>query len=83
MIRRVAIGDGAWIGANATVMADVGRHAIVGAGSVVVHPVPDYAIVAGNPARFIRDRRQTDLAPAPGTAKSESPEPVADLQATQ
>lgn len=54
----INIGEGAWIGANATVMADVGRHAIVGSGAVVVKPVPDYAVVVGNPARFVRDRRQ-------------------------
>jgi len=54
----INVGEGAWIGANATVMADVGRHAIVGAGAVVIKPVPDYGVVAGNPARFIRDRRQ-------------------------
>jgi virginiamycin A acetyltransferase len=53
----IKIGEGAWIGANATVMADVGRHAIVGSGAVVVKPVPDYAVVVGNPARFVRDRR--------------------------
>jgi acetyltransferase-like isoleucine patch superfamily enzyme len=52
------IGDGVWIGANATIMADVAHDAIVGAGSVVTKPVAPYAIVAGNPARFIRDRRQ-------------------------
>jgi acetyltransferase-like isoleucine patch superfamily enzyme len=54
----ITIGEGAWIGANATIMADVGRHAIVGSGAVVVKPVPDYAVVVGNPARFVRDRRQ-------------------------
>jgi acetyltransferase-like isoleucine patch superfamily enzyme len=54
----ITIGEGAWIGANATIMADVGRHAIVGAGAVVLGPVADYAVVAGNPARFIRDRRE-------------------------
>jgi len=52
------VGDGVWIGANATVMADVGHDAIVGAGAVVTKPVAAYAIVAGNPARLIRDRRQ-------------------------
>ncbi len=56
----IKIGEGAWIGANATVMADVGRHAIVGSGAVVVKPVPDYAVVVGNPARFVRDRRQVN-----------------------
>ncbi|MEJ7623614.1 MAG: DapH/DapD/GlmU-related protein [Pyrinomonadaceae bacterium] len=52
----ITIGRGAWIGANATVMADVGHDAIVGAGSVVTKPVPPFAIVAGNPARVIRMR---------------------------
>jgi acetyltransferase-like isoleucine patch superfamily enzyme len=48
----------------------IGAHAIVGAGAVVVHDVPDYAVVAGVPARLIRDRRgeQTDLA-GKGTTK--------------
>lgn len=53
----VTIGRGAWIGANSTVMADVGHDAIVGAGSVVTKPVPPMAIVAGNPARVIRMRQ--------------------------
>lgn len=53
----IKVGEGAWIGANATVMADVGAHSIVGAGAVVLKPVAAYAIVGGNPARFIRDRR--------------------------
>jgi virginiamycin A acetyltransferase len=50
------IGEGAWIGANATVMAPVGHDAIVGAGSVVTREVPAYAVVAGNPARILRMR---------------------------
>ncbi len=54
----ITIGHGAWIGANATVMADVGHDAIVGAGSVVTKPVPPFAIVAGNPARLIRMRNE-------------------------
>lgn len=52
----ITIGRGAWIGANATVMADVGHDAIVGAGSVVTKPVPPFAIVAGNPAKLIKMR---------------------------
>lgn len=52
----INIGDGAWIGANATIMADIGNDAIVGAGAVVTKPVPPYAIVAGNPARILRMR---------------------------
>jgi maltose O-acetyltransferase len=52
----VVLGNGCWIGANATVMADVGHDAIVGAGSVVTRSVPPFAIVAGNPARVLRLR---------------------------
>lgn len=54
----ITIGHGAWIGANATVMADIGHDAIVGAGSVVTKAVPPFAIVAGNPARVIRMRNE-------------------------
>jgi acetyltransferase-like isoleucine patch superfamily enzyme len=53
-LTRVRIGDNVWIGASATVMADVGENAIVGAGAVVVHPVPVGATAAGNPARIIK-----------------------------
>ena len=56
-VERVRIGEGAWIGANAIVMADVGAHAVVAAGAVVTRPVAPYAIVAGIPARQIADRR--------------------------
>jgi UDP-2-acetamido-3-amino-2,3-dideoxy-glucuronate N-acetyltransferase len=44
---------GATIGANATIVCgnDIGRFAFIGAGAVVTKPVPDYALVIGNPAR--------------------------------
>lgn len=44
---------GASIGANATIICgnDIGTFAFVGAGAVVTKPVPDYALVIGNPAR--------------------------------
>jgi UDP-2-acetamido-3-amino-2,3-dideoxy-glucuronate N-acetyltransferase len=47
------------IGSNATILAgtEIGEGAIVGAGAVVTKNVPDYAIVAGNPARIIGDAR--------------------------
>jgi acetyltransferase-like isoleucine patch superfamily enzyme len=54
--RAVSIGDDAWVGAGAIVLRGlrIGRGAIVGAGSVVTHDVPDWTVVAGNPARAIR-----------------------------
>ncbi len=52
----VTIGDGAAIGARAVCVAPVsiGRWAMVAAGSVVVADVPDFALVAGVPARRLR-----------------------------
>jgi acetyltransferase-like isoleucine patch superfamily enzyme len=52
----VRIGEGTWVGSAAVIMADVGRHCVIGAGSVVTHPIPDYSIAAGVPARVIRSR---------------------------
>lgn len=53
---RITIGRDSWIGDRAVIMADVGQHCVVGAGSVVTKPVSDYAIVVGNPARVVRYR---------------------------
>ena len=52
----VLIKESAWIGAGATILPGVcvGRHAVVGAGSVVTKDVPDYAVAVGNPARVIK-----------------------------
>lgn len=57
---RITIGQDTWIGDRAIVMANVGRHCVVGAGAVVTKPVLDYAIVAGNPARIIGWRKQAN-----------------------
>ena len=57
---RVTIGRDVWIGDRSIVMANVGNHAVVGAGSVVTKPVSDYAIVVGNPARVIGSRKDFD-----------------------
>jgi UDP-2-acetamido-3-amino-2,3-dideoxy-glucuronate N-acetyltransferase len=55
------------IGSNATILGGItiGRHALVGAGAVVSHDVPDYAIVAGVPARVIGDVRTRKIKSAP------------------
>lgn len=49
------VGQGASIGANATIVCghDIGKFAFIGAGAVVTKHVPDYALVVGNPARQI------------------------------
>jgi UDP-2-acetamido-3-amino-2,3-dideoxy-glucuronate N-acetyltransferase len=46
---------GATIGANATLLCGhtIGKYSLIGAGAVVTEDVPDYALVAGNPARVI------------------------------
>jgi acetyltransferase-like isoleucine patch superfamily enzyme len=53
---RVTIGRDSWIGDRAVVMADVGEHSVVAAGSVVTKPTPAYAIVAGVPAKIVGRR---------------------------
>ncbi len=47
------------VGANATILCGttIGERALVGAGAAVTHDVPDYAIVAGVPARVVGDVR--------------------------
>lgn len=52
-LEKIVIGEDTWIGNGALVMAHVGRKCIIGAGSVVTKDVPDFSIVAGNPARVI------------------------------
>ena len=53
----VTIGEDTWLGERAIVAASVGKHCIIGAGSLVLQPVPDYCIAVGVPARILRDRR--------------------------
>jgi acetyltransferase-like isoleucine patch superfamily enzyme len=53
----VKIGDDAWIGACAMILrgVSVGRGGVVAAGAVVTKDVPEYSIVAGNPAVLVRE----------------------------
>lgn len=58
-VKGVTIGDHVWIGHRVIILpgVQIGRHAIIGAGAVVVKAVPEYSIVAGNPAKVVKYRR--------------------------
>ena len=52
----VIIDDETWIGFGSQIMAGVhiGRHCVIGAGSIVTKDIPDYCVVVGNPARIVK-----------------------------
>ncbi len=52
----VVIADDVWIGANSviTMGVKIGTHSVVAAGSIVTSDVPDYSVVAGNPAKVVK-----------------------------
>ncbi len=54
--RPVRIGDGSWIGNGAVILpgADIGRHVVIGANSVVSGRIPDYSVAVGAPARVVK-----------------------------
>ena len=68
----VSIGSGCWLGTGAVVLpgASIGRNVVVAAGSVVRGAVPDRCVVAGVPAKVIRQ-----YAPGDGWARPASPAP--------
>lgn len=55
--RPVVIGEGCFLGANSIILkgTTLGKNVVVGAGSVVSGTFPDNVIIAGNPARIIKD----------------------------
>ena len=54
--QKIQIGENCWIGNQATILANIGAHSIVAAGAVVVDDIPPNVIVAGNPARVLREK---------------------------
>lgn len=54
--KRVVVKKGAWIGANVIILpgVEIGENSVVGAGAVVTKSVPNFVVVAGNPARIIK-----------------------------
>ena len=52
---KTLVKEGASIGANATIVCGhtIGKHAMIGAGTVVTKDVPDYALVVGNPGKVV------------------------------
>jgi acetyltransferase-like isoleucine patch superfamily enzyme len=53
---RVRIGEDVWAGAQSTIAADVAAHSIIGAGAVVTKTFPEWSIIAGSPAKVLRER---------------------------
>jgi len=56
-VETTRVKKGASIGSGSTILSriTIGENAMIGAGSVVTHDVPDHAIVAGNPATILRE----------------------------
>jgi len=56
----ISIADDVWLGAGVIVLdgVTIGRGSVVGAGSVVTQPLPEYSVAVGSPAERIRNRRE-------------------------
>lgn len=52
----ITIMDEVWIGANCVITAGVtiGKHAVIGAGSIVTKDIPPYTVAVGNPAKVVK-----------------------------
>jgi virginiamycin A acetyltransferase len=65
--RPLIVEDDVWVGHNVMILPGckrIGRGAVIGAGAIVTRDVEPYAIMAGNPARKLRDRFPADLVEA-------------------
>jgi len=67
----ISIGDYAWLPLRIAVLpgVSIGHAAVVGVGSVVSHDVPQFAVVAGNPARVVKQRAKIAFEYEPATGK--------------
>ena len=52
----ILIGEGAWVGANSTILpgVEIGVNSVIGAGAIVTKSIPDFSIAVGNPAKVIK-----------------------------
>jgi acetyltransferase-like isoleucine patch superfamily enzyme len=87
---RTLVRQGASIGANATILANIsiGQNAMVGAGSVVTQPVPPNAIVVGNPAKIVGyvnapNASEGEASTAPPATSAIQPSRVKGVQLTR
>jgi acetyltransferase-like isoleucine patch superfamily enzyme len=73
VVKSVHIGRNVWVGAKATILPGVyiGDNAVIGANAVVTHDVPAYTVVAGVPARVIREIKSSAV-----TRSGASPDPT-------
>ena len=71
--RDVVIHEGAWLASEVLVLGpcEIGAHAVVGAGSLVLGDVPPYAIMVGRPAKLVR-MLEPGEAPQPETRQAEA-----------
>jgi serine O-acetyltransferase len=87
--RHPTIGDGVVIGTGAAILGNIriGDHVKIGAGSVVVHPVPDHSTVVGVPGRVVGDAvefeplEHGDLPDPEGEKIDELARKIAELEA--
>ena len=67
--RGIKVGDDVWIGSHVVVVdgVTIGDHCVIGAGAVVTKDLQAWTVAAGNPARPLRDRRDSAPSSAAGT----------------
>jgi acetyltransferase-like isoleucine patch superfamily enzyme len=77
-LRPIHIGNECGVMTKTTILADVGDRAHIGAGAVVVKPIPPFSVAVGVPARVIEyfgpeEHRPPELSPPPGRSFSDAP----------